>query len=210
MHGQDEAAAADLTHDKLTSCPRRGRPSKCSADSSSCVTGSTDRILAVYLTSAIHPLPKKHGSESRRVSGCGSTSAPEKSRAQEARRKAGGLCVKEPLRGSATKALSDTGMLSGLASCAAIKSDILTKARKLGDAPTHSLPWPYGGFGVAAEASYQAGTFPPAPSQTSSIGWGRRPTRFSAKTRKLYLQTRKREQAEVGQEVPGPSRQGGM
>ena len=88
VHGQDEAAAADLTHDKLTSCPRRGRPSKCSADSSSCVTGSTDRILAVYLTSAIHPLPSKTApsSESRRVSGCGSTSAPE-SRAQEARKR---------------------------------------------------------------------------------------------------------------------------
>ena len=48
VHRQDEATAADLRLDKFTSCPKTF-PSECSADSSSCVTGSTDRILAVYL-----------------------------------------------------------------------------------------------------------------------------------------------------------------
>ena len=54
--------------------------------------------------------------------------------------------------------LSDTGMLSGLASCAAIRSDILAKhgESSLGSTPSHPLPWPYGGFRVTAEALHQA------------------------------------------------------
>ena len=98
-------------------------------DSSSCVTGSTDRILAVYLQvrSSVHEL--------NIVSGIGS---PTPRLHLVHRHVAGFFGAKNFPRNSLRRRLSDTGMPSGLASCAAMRSEILPRQGELRTHMTHT------------------------------------------------------------------------
>jgi len=105
-------------------------------------------------------------------------------------------------------------MLSGLASCAAIRSEILksTEARHLRH---NSLPRPYGGFGVAAEASScQQRSLCTFSDRFGRLGPQADPVlREDPEVVPAHIPKTEKRPFEEGGEAeagPGPGRQGGM